>query len=118
MRPSDANWAAVPVRTETRRVFVAERTVWSETRDCDGGITDVYLATQRRTFLSEHAAWLWVARGALFVRRAEACGGRCGDPRPPDGEPDFCRYCDERRWRPLVARYARLLRRRARLDAE
>lgn len=98
------------VTSKTRRVFVAERTVPSASL-C-GEEFNGELFTQRRTFLVEQSAWMWVARGALFRKRAERC--RCARIQQTDPEQELrCRYCDEMHWRPLVKRYARLLRHHA-----
>ncbi len=110
------------VRTETRRVFVATRTVprseWCSETD---SFEDAGEWQQTRRFLSEHSAWLWVARGALFLARSARC--RCKSLQAQwEANSDYegparCKLCDEERWRPVVGRLARILRSKAKAGA-
>lgn len=107
----------------TRRVcprFFATREVPTRREESDGE-----LYTQRRSFAVEAAAWRWVARGALFVKRAAEC--YCDKVVQPvyrgspawDGGPDApkqCEYCDQNQWAPVVARLARIMMSRAKAE--
>ena len=105
------------VTSRTVRRYFASRMVPSKGNFDDGGGDDYY--TQRRGFADAPRAWLWVARGALFRARIERCycarvkAEYRGEP-AWDGGPGQCRYCDQDKWRPVVARLARIMQHRAR----
>ena len=98
--------------------FFAERIVPCAT---DPDYEGPEFVTQRKGFSNQPTAFLWIARGALFVARAERC--YCnklqreykGSP-AWDGGPEQCRYCDRAKWDPVVERLARILRTRCGVD--